>query len=150
MVKISELILIILWFPQALYQIFIWLYWCQVKEYRSDRFVVLLRSRSGKRELGISTVVIKLLLILFFIFYLPSIYIVYLLFIVLDLKIVAHLLKREIRRHIFTNRTLNILLTWFFFILLILFLYFKVSGISISLTIFHLEIILLLSLFLVV
>ena len=45
-----ELISSLIWFPQAISQILLWLYWWQTKEYRWDRFKILLKSNEGRKS----------------------------------------------------------------------------------------------------
>lgn len=117
--KIVELVLIFIWLPQAVGQFLEWLYWWQVKEYRLDRFIIFLKSESGKKELNLLVVIAKLSFLFLSLKFSQLIYIVYLLFIFSDLKYFSNLFKSEIRRPVLTNRTVNILLTGLIFALLI-------------------------------
>ncbi|KKR28029.1 MAG: hypothetical protein UT61_C0059G0010, partial [Candidatus Woesebacteria bacterium GW2011_GWA1_39_8] len=59
-----EFLIFILWLVQASYQVLVWVYWIQTKEYRSDRFQVMFKSPEGRYELGTGLLFVKYFLLL--------------------------------------------------------------------------------------
>jgi UDP-N-acetylmuramoyl-tripeptide--D-alanyl-D-alanine ligase len=112
-----KLILVLLFIPVAVRRILTWLYWVQAKEYRFDRFKVFIESREGKRALNVyswSTEVFLTLLAYVepFLGYLILIYLL-----CQNFDGVSNLLNKRVRKPVFTQRILLILLTTFAFIL---------------------------------
>ena len=98
-----------LWLIQAVRQLLLWTYWLQVKEYRFDRFKVLFRSETGKRELDFLSIIFKTISLLLLSFlplnqftFLAMILFIYLCY--LDLRFIHEILKRKFRRPVFTLR----------------------------------------------
>lgn len=143
----ARLIILLIWLPQALSQIFNWLYWWQVKEYRLDRFLIFFKSKTGIKELEILKISSKIFLLLLSLLYQPLIFYAYALFIFLDIKFFYFLLSKGGRRPIFTNRALNVLLTIIIFVFVIFIANFETLAVNQGLTLFLLELALLVSLF---
>ena len=99
-----KLIIFLVWIPQAIGQYLTWLYWVQTKEYRYDKFSVLLRSKSSIKKLDTSLIFIKLFLLGLTQF----VFLIFLVFLFLDLKYLYLFLKKKFRKPIFTNRINNI------------------------------------------
>lgn len=59
----TNLILLLLWLPQATLQLLTSIYWLQTKEYRWDRFRLLLQSTSGRRAILLPLIVGKVVLL---------------------------------------------------------------------------------------
>ncbi|MBU0570023.1 UDP-N-acetylmuramoyl-tripeptide--D-alanyl-D-alanine ligase, partial [Patescibacteria group bacterium] len=113
-----QLIIFVLWLPQAIDQILSWTYWLQVKEYRFDRFWVFLKSRSGTRNLGIFGILGKLGL-MFLSFYFDSIWVFVLLALfVLDCRVIGKIWERSLRKPVFTQRAKRMSGTTVFLVLL--------------------------------
>jgi UDP-N-acetylmuramoyl-tripeptide--D-alanyl-D-alanine ligase len=134
-----KIAIIIFWFPQTIAQLLNWTYWWQVKEYRFDRFRLLLGSRDGRRNLGILKVSLKLFVILQSIFFphLVSLFIIYqiiqpdpiyidliilsylfsnlllplITFSMLDISYVFKLVNKNFRKPVFTQRAKRIVAT---------------------------------------
>jgi len=113
-----KLITILIWIPQAIRQVLIWTYWWQVKEYRFDRFRVLLASPDGRRKLQLSTVVVKLLLLFLSTRIRNLFWVTTAAFLILNLKFLLEILKHQARKPIFTKRCQKIFGTSLLFILL--------------------------------
>jgi len=106
--QIVTLLLVVFWSTQAAFQLLSWLYWIQIKEYRFDRFAVLLRSKSGRADLAIYMIVLK------FIFLLVSIYVknLFPFFIILVIINIANFIKIRnfgLRRPNYTQRVKRII-----------------------------------------
>src|SRR3989338_1243038 len=128
--KELTIIIFFLWSLQALRQALNWVYWWQVKEYRFDRFRLLLESKEGKKNLEINLIITKftcLLLALFLGIYYPAL----LLFTWLNLKLIREVFLRQLRKPIFTLRAIELFLTTLFGMFLIVFLSYQ-SGIIAS------------------
>lgn len=108
----TTLFILILWSIQALRQTLIWAYWLQAKEYRLDRFRVLLDSKEGLKNLEIKTIIFKFAALFAALFYglnLPAI----LLFIWLNIKFANEIVTRTVRKPVLTLRIAEILGTSF-------------------------------------
>jgi len=104
----KTLIILILWSMQAVKQTLIWAYWLQVKEYRLDRFKVLLEGKEGLANLEIKAIIFKFALLFVAIFSgidWPAI----LLFIWLNIKFFKELATKTLRKPILTLRMTEIL-----------------------------------------
>ena len=113
-----KLISSLIWFPQAISQTLLWLYWWQTKEYRWDRFKILLKSSEGRKKLKLNYIALKIALILLSCFIESLSWITILLFLILDCQLLLKIIKREIRRPNLTFRAGIILLISFIAILL--------------------------------
>lgn len=104
----KSLILLLLWLPQALRQLLIWIYWIQIKEYRFDRFKLILSSFSGRKNLELELIIVKV--VVFFLMFLLNERFITLIFILtlFDINIFIELLKRSLRRPVFTQRAVRI------------------------------------------
>lgn len=114
----ATLIIIIFFLIQGVGQLMTWLYWIQVKEYRYDRFFVFLKSPDGAGELLLILTFLKFLIIglgsifgAFYFLYITEI-------IVLDSIFVILFIKKELRKPVFTQRVIRIILVTSFLILL--------------------------------
>lgn len=67
--QIITLLIIIYWITFGIIQLSTWLYWIQTKEYRLDRFTVLLKSKSGRSELMIYSILLKIFSLLLSIYF---------------------------------------------------------------------------------
>src|SRR3989344_6470804 len=114
----SNLILIfiifLIWIPQATYQVLVWAYWLQVKEYRFDRFWVFLRTPDGADKLYLKSIFLKflgitLVLIFPYLLFLPGL--VIFLFVYQDVLFLIDLIKSNIKKPIVTERAEKILTT---------------------------------------
>ncbi len=122
--RILVVFIVVPWLVSVIGQLLNWLYWVQVKEYRIDRFVVLLGSKDGKRSLSLGLFSVKLLLLaVAFIF--PSMLLVALtFFVILDIGFFVDFTQRKLRKPVFTERVWNIVFTVISFILPMIFLIF--------------------------
>ena len=99
-----ELISSLIWFPQAISQILLWLYWWQTKEYRWDRFKILLKSNEGRKKLKLNDIALKIILISSSYFVKSFSWAAIFLFLVLDCQFLSKIIKREVKRPKFTLR----------------------------------------------
>lgn len=104
-----RLLLFALWLPQAIWQVFLWLHWWQVKEYRFDRFKVLLRQKSGRKKLKIALLGTKLFILSFS----PDVLLPLLFLGGLDLYALYSAVRRSMRKPVITDRVKRILLVTF-------------------------------------
>lgn len=111
MVQIVKIVILVLWLPQAVRQLLIWIYWWQVKEYRLDRFKELLKSAEARKKLELEYISFKLLLL--FLSLLSQIFVLplALLLIIPDARFAGEVLFRKLRRPAFTQRAFNIFST---------------------------------------
>jgi UDP-N-acetylmuramoyl-tripeptide--D-alanyl-D-alanine ligase len=100
----SEIILFLIWVPQAFVQLFLIAYWWQVKEYRWDRFRLLLQSNDGRKHLRVLFPVWKIIFLALSLFFAPLFLGYTLLLSLLDIYGVFLLLKRKLRKPVFTQR----------------------------------------------
>lgn len=107
----KSLILIIFWLPQAVRQLFIWIYWIQVKEYRYDRFKLLLSSIGGRQNIEANIIVFKILLFVLAILLKESVITILILFILFDLSVLIDLKNESLRKPVFTQRVQRIFIT---------------------------------------
>lgn len=103
MVYETGLILPLLWLVQALGQIFLWISWIQVKEYRFDRLAVFLRSREGKSALDLTVIFVKLLVLLLATF-LSRVRVLEILYLWLAARFLNKVVRKSARRPILTVR----------------------------------------------
>ena len=104
----SNLILLTLWAIQAVRQTLIWVYFLQLKEYRLDRFQVLIEGNQGRNNLEVKSIIYKfavIFLALFLGIYWPA----YLLFIWLSVKFLVEIKNKTRRLPVFTLRAVEIL-----------------------------------------
>ncbi|MCG2686214.1 UDP-N-acetylmuramoyl-tripeptide--D-alanyl-D-alanine ligase [Candidatus Parcubacteria bacterium] len=113
-----RLAIILVWIPQAIRQALVWTYWWQVKEYRPDRFRILLTSPDGRRKLQLGTVAVKLLLLLSSICVHNLFWVATAAFLILDLKFLLEIARHQARKPVFTKRGQKIFATSLIFILL--------------------------------
>src|SRR3990170_6976528 len=116
--KIFELVVIFIWTPQAIGHLLNWLYWWQVKEYRFDRFKILLGGAGGRENLEIGFIAIKFLLIVFSFLFKDLLWLTLLVFILLDASLFYKFLAGSARRPVFTGRAKSIFGTGLLFIYL--------------------------------
>ncbi|QQS38564.1 UDP-N-acetylmuramoyl-tripeptide--D-alanyl-D-alanine ligase [Candidatus Woesebacteria bacterium] len=102
-----KLIVLAIWFPQAFLQLVVWMYRVQEKEYRLDKFKILLKSSSGVEKLLLTQIILKIVLI----FISPVSLIPIGLFVVLDIYLFSKLLRRQIPKPVITKRISNIFKT---------------------------------------
>src|SRR3990167_2121661 len=122
------LLTIVLWIPQALYQVLTWIYWWQDKEYRFDRFKVLLLSKDSTRRLWANIILIKIFAILIAI-YTKSLWPITLVIIGSNIIFLLRFFSEGLRRPVFTQRARRILYTSLIFITLTFILFLtSVSG----------------------
>ncbi len=110
-------IILTLWLPQATYQVLTWIYWWQDKEYRLDRFKILLSSSGGMKRLWLAYVGIKLLVLLHYAFS-GNAFPVILVLLFLNFVFFQRFLSEGLRRPIFTQRARRILGTTVLLILI--------------------------------
>lgn len=102
--------ILLIWVLQALRQVLIWTYWLQVKEYRFDRFEVLLTSRDGWRNLELGITALKFITLFIALFF-GSYFWAILLLIYLNVRFAIDVATRMARKPKFTLRALEIILT---------------------------------------
>src|SRR4030042_2737480 len=117
-------ILFLLWLPQAVYQVVVWTYWLQVKEYRYDRFWIFIKSIDGWESLGFPKIILKILGIFTSVI---SLWIPVVIFLYLDLILLNDFYSKKIRKPDITERIRKIWLSCIFgiavtFVLVYLFL----------------------------
>lgn len=100
-------LIFILWLPQAIYQVVIWTYWLQIKEYRYDRFWVFVKTADGKDSLNIINIVIKAVVIILSFYFLPLLIIV---MAYLDYIFIRGVIVKKVRIPVITKRVRRI---WF-------------------------------------
>jgi len=110
-----NLLIFILWLPQAVYQIVEWVYWLQIKEYRLDRFWVFIKSKDGKESLRLKMVPVKILAILSAG---VSVYIPLAVLSFLNYFFIKDILEKNVRVPVRTKRVEKIFITSFFGILI--------------------------------
>lgn len=115
------LIIFIIWLPQAIYQILVWSYWWQVKEYRLDRFWIFLKTADGRQKLGLNIIILKFIVLVFSFIYIP---ISLLLFFYQDLILIKDLFQKRARKPVITKRINKIYITGFFGIVLTIFAFY--------------------------
>jgi len=99
-----KLISSLIGFPQAISQVLLWLYWWQTKEYRWDRFRILLKSNEGRKRLKLNYIALKIILIsLSYLVKNLSGATVFLL-LILDYQFLYEIIKRRVRGPNFTFR----------------------------------------------
>jgi len=122
-----EFLIFILWLVQASYQVLVWVYWIQTKEYRSDRFQVMFKSPEGRYELGTGLLFVKYFLLLMtpFVNYSFNIYLLVIFWLVFwgTQKVI----KRQSRRPVFTQRATRIIATAFL-VATVVFVFFSNSS----------------------
>lgn len=101
-------------------QVLVWIYWWQVKEYRFDRIGVFFSTETGRRNLGLTLVLFKLLSI-FLSITLSTPLIVLLALVLLDLLGLKETLSRQFRKPVFTQRVIYVLSTVCFLTFLVIF-----------------------------
>ncbi len=114
-----KLIIFLIWFPQATNQVLTWIYWWQVKEYRFDRFRVLLSSSDGRKSLGLNLVALKFFLLLTSVILQEAFWVVIFVLLLLDSRFLFELIKHKSRRPVFTQRARRIFGTSLVFIFLV-------------------------------
>src|SRR3989344_4911818 len=119
----AALIIKIIFLLQAAGLVTVWLYWIQTKEYRLDRFTVFLKNPDGIRELLVIPTLIK-----FFIFAVCFVFNPFLLLYLVEILLLAiyfviQILKRKLRKPVFTKRVVRICLISLVFTFTTLFLY---------------------------
>ncbi len=119
MAKNFELTLLLYWLPQALTQIFLWLFWWQAKEYRFDRFKLLFETKTGRANLGLAAIIVKLVLITF---YLKNIYALKIIFVLATLYYVVRIVRFGFVRPV--AQTVRMLLIYTISVLLLAVTYF--------------------------
>ncbi|MBI2590613.1 MAG: UDP-N-acetylmuramoyl-tripeptide--D-alanyl-D-alanine ligase [Candidatus Blackburnbacteria bacterium] len=102
--------ILLFWVFQAFRQILIWTYWLQVKEYRFDRFEVLLTSRDGVKNLELGTTALKFAALFAALFF-GSYFLAILLLIYLNVRFAIDIAARTFRKPKFTLRAIEIILT---------------------------------------
>lgn len=116
----------ILWFPQALRQLFAWIYWLQVKEYRYDRFWIFIKTLDGRIKLLFYSIFLKSTLIIFSLLNPIFTYPLFLLFFFLDVIFLWEITTKRLRKPVFTDRVKKIILLCILFcIAIFLFVYFQ-------------------------
>ena len=115
---IIYLIIILLWLPQAVYQILTWTYWWQIKEYRFDRFWVFLKTSYGREKLGLYSICLKFLALILGVFYLP---IPFFIFAFQDILFLRNVFLRRVRIPVVTERVEKIFVTSFFAMVITIF-----------------------------
>jgi UDP-N-acetylmuramoyl-tripeptide--D-alanyl-D-alanine ligase len=117
MVQDYSLIIIFFWVPQFVSQLLLWLYWIQDKEYRMDRFRVLLKGKYGWKELQIQLTAVKIITLSFLIIFetqpLLNLLTLSLLFLTLDVIYIKKIFLKSFRRPVITKRIINILMIVF-------------------------------------
>lgn len=104
------IILLLFWIPQAIRQVAAWLYWWQIKEYRLDRVAVFLSTKNGRRNLGLNLILLKFISV-FLSLGLSAPALVLPILLLLDVLFFKEVLRRGVRKPVFTQRAINILLT---------------------------------------
>ncbi len=102
-----RLALSLVWLPQALHQLLVWVFWLQVKEYRRDRFLLFLKSREGLIDVGLPLIAAKLLALLAAtgLDSLPLTIISVILLLFLDLRFLITVIVKKLRRPVLTLRS---------------------------------------------
>ncbi len=144
--EIINLLIIVLWIPQAAYQILLWLYWLQTKEYRFDRFGVFLQSKDGLSHLQVRLLALKALIYALALI-LNNVWPIVAMLVALDLFSLLVLKRHRLRRPIFTQRAIRILMTTLLLAGIVI-IWSLISNQSLLLTLITLEVIILLGSFL--
>jgi len=134
MEKAANLILFFLFIPASLRGLLIHTYWWQVKEYRLDRFLVFLKTKSGRLILTPFTWWAKLFLLFSLIFLthgvardLLVLSLTAFFFLIDDSIFLLEVLTRKLRRPVFTLRAWEIFLTGIF-IEIVLLVFWRLWG----------------------
>ena len=90
--------------PQATDQLLMWTFWWQRKEYRIDRFKTVFGSHSRKKDLGVTGIAAKYILLGLSFFFWPFILLYFLLAIVLDAKVIIRFFRGSLKRPVMTQR----------------------------------------------
>lgn len=106
----ANLVILMVFLFQALATYLTWLYWVQVKEYRYDRLFIFLKSPDGARELFLAPTLIKLVILPLGFFYTPIIFLYIAALLILDTSFCMLFLKKALRKPIFTQRIVRIIL----------------------------------------
>ncbi|MEK7521805.1 MAG: UDP-N-acetylmuramoyl-tripeptide--D-alanyl-D-alanine ligase [Patescibacteria group bacterium] len=126
----NKIIVFLFWALPAIRQILLWVYWLQVKEYRFDRFLILLETKEGRERLEIKFILLKffvIFIILFFGNYWPA----YLLLGWFNLRFLSEVIKKTIRIPKLTLRALELVGTSLLGVIIVFLLTIQ-SGIIIS------------------
>ncbi len=125
MVQIADIVLILIWLPQIIYQLLVFLYWLQDKEYRWDRFADFLNSADSAHKLNLLHIALKLAAIVIFAS-LNNFYIgIFTVFLIIDFGVLLAVMGEGIRRPVFTTRARRVLYTPIILLTVILLLAFK-------------------------
>src|SRR3989344_3249502 len=108
--KELTIIIFFLWSLQALRQALNWIYWWQTKEYRFDRFGLLLTSKEGRKNLEINLIGAKFIKI-FLSLFLGLDWAMSILLIWLSLKFLNEVVSHRIRKPVLTLRGVEVLAT---------------------------------------
>lgn len=114
MYLLLNIVYVVVWLAQAVRQFLIWTHWLQIKEYRVDRYKALLRNNSGKDELGIFYIIIKIFLFSILSFLSLSRFssiagVLFILLVYLDFKLASEIYGKKLRIPIFTLRIKEII-----------------------------------------
>jgi UDP-N-acetylmuramoyl-tripeptide--D-alanyl-D-alanine ligase len=110
---VQNIIITLIWLPQAVYQLLNLVYWLQVKEYRSDRFRSFLKSADGRKKVNLGYVLVKLAATAMLLFF-PQALLFYVILLVLgDLTVFGRFFNRKLRKPVMTQRAVRILVTGF-------------------------------------
>ncbi|MFC1649142.1 Mur ligase family protein [Patescibacteria group bacterium] len=101
--QIVSVVIVVLWLSQSAAQLLHWLYWIQVKEYRLDRFKALISSSSGRGELQIYMIFIKVVSIIFSLL-IRNLFPFFLVLLIFNLIALKSITKDGLRRPVFTQR----------------------------------------------
>ncbi|MBI2268283.1 MAG: UDP-N-acetylmuramoyl-tripeptide--D-alanyl-D-alanine ligase [Candidatus Blackburnbacteria bacterium] len=117
----NTLTILLFWIPQAIEQLLLWVYWWQTKEYRIDRFQVLFYTFEGRKNLGLSSIAIKLA-ILGVSYYWGNYLLLFAFFSFLDINFLLNIVRHKVRRPVFTLRAKELFATGIFGVLLVVLL----------------------------
>jgi len=123
MVQINQVITILIWTAQALFGVLLTSYWLQVKEYRFDRFVSFAKTGEGRKELSLHFNLLKLATVFLSLYYIEFFIVSIGFFIIADLIFFRQLIKRKLRRPVFTTRGKRIVGTALILVLVVGYLF---------------------------
>lgn len=119
----NSLTILLLWIPQAIAQLANLIYWWQVKEYRFDRFIAWSTNKSAPSSLGGREYILKSVVFLIS-FLTQQAALLTFLFLLLDIKLLTNIVRRNVRKPVFTLRASELLITGVFLTLLVTILIF--------------------------
>ncbi len=128
MVSKFSLIVILAWLPQAVHQLLVWTYWLQVKEYRLDRFSVFLASSEGRLRFNFTLLLVKFFMLTLAIFEPSFLAFTLTIFLMADFIFFWSLIRRRVRKPVFTQRGRRVFGTGLVMALVVLIIWFAVGG----------------------